>query len=63
MVIDNCFRTPKNRVRHLVLPEYRFLTASEYVCVIYFLPSSHFGTLLTHTHIIKLYSLSLNLYI
>ena len=36
MVIDNCFRTPKNMVRHLVLPEYRFLTASEYV-------SSHFG--------------------
>ena len=31
MVIDNCFRTPKNRVRHLVLPEYRFITASEYV--------------------------------
>ena len=38
-----CFRTPKNRVRHLVLPEYRFLTASEYVCIVYFLLSSHFG--------------------
>ena len=42
MVIDNCFRTPKNRVRHLVLPEYRFLTASEYVCTLYFFLSSHF---------------------
>ena len=42
MVIDNCFRTPKNRVRHLVLPEYRFLTASEYICVMCFLLSSHF---------------------
>ena len=40
MVIDNCFRTPKNRVRHLVLPEYRFLTTSECVCIFIF--SSHF---------------------
>ena len=29
MIIDNCFRTPKNRVRHLVLPEYQLLTASD----------------------------------
>ena len=55
MVIDNCFRTPKNRVRHLVLPEYRFLTTSEYVCIVYFLLSSHFDihatnqSLLAHT--------------
>ena len=42
MVIDNCFRTLKNGVRHLVLPEYRFLTASEYVCVLNFLHSRHF---------------------
>ena len=38
MVIDNCFRTPKNRVRHLVLPEYRFLTTSEYVCCVLSFP-------------------------
>jgi len=31
MVIDNCFRTPKNRVKHLVLPEYRFLTTSMFI--------------------------------
>ena len=35
MVIDNCFRTPKNRVKHLVLPEYRFLTTSMFVCVFF----------------------------
>ena len=50
MVIDNCFRTPKNRVRHLVLPEYRFLTASEYVCIV--LLSSHFGIHATNQRIL-----------
>ena len=50
MVIDNCFRTPKNRVRHLVLPEYRFLTASEYVCIV--LLSSHFGIHATNQSIL-----------